>query len=506
MDSPALHQKLWISEDDTRTSLACPAGQSSCTDAPPGWLDCEDALCDTQLMKRNILTSALHGAAVYAFDLRLGGWFGKPAAAAAAVTVVAASNTSTITSTSTNNTNATTTTAIWNAAASARTAAAKIYNMSADAPLLLQPEIAVFYDDTSFGHLRLNGVGTGLDYVAPGEGMEDLPSIITQTGAPARHYHISDLLLPSRATTFASIKLALFPNAFVLDDELRSAIAAFANDSTKVLLFYYAPGIIDASTGSINVDGVRQLIGCPLLRGAGNHSMQTVFVPVVEEQHRHHQGKDKGKYHGSDGGTGDNDNNRMPNFTTVVGQVYSNTVDSVAGPSAGPSGVLDPWLHLDEGDAATPNTNHSSSSSSSSSSETECVVLGRYVDGNVEGTVPPASLVWSQTRRILFSSAPLPAAAFRLAAQAAGVHLYLDTTTDEQPTVLSGDGVEAAGVALLLRGGASSSGGFSKTVTLPHVAVVNDEGGNVLCKRCTVFNVTLGAGEVKLFYVTVTVP
>lgn len=51
-----------------------------CRDAPPGWLDCEDALCDTQLMARNILTSALHGSAVYAFDLRLGGWFGKPAA------------------------------------------------------------------------------------------------------------------------------------------------------------------------------------------------------------------------------------------------------------------------------------------------------------------------------------------------------------------------------------------------------------------------------------------
>ena len=30
MDSPALHNKLWVTEDDTRTSLACPPGASSC--------------------------------------------------------------------------------------------------------------------------------------------------------------------------------------------------------------------------------------------------------------------------------------------------------------------------------------------------------------------------------------------------------------------------------------------------------------------------------------------
>lgn len=46
----------------------------------------------------------------------------------------------------------------------------------------LQPEVAVFYDDVSFAHLRLNGIGTNLDFAAPAEWLNDLQQLITQTG------------------------------------------------------------------------------------------------------------------------------------------------------------------------------------------------------------------------------------------------------------------------------------------------------------------------------------
>jgi hypothetical protein len=55
IDSPRLHGKLWVSEDDTRTSFACGPGvnrSTGCRDAPAGWLACDTAACDMQVMRR----------------------------------------------------------------------------------------------------------------------------------------------------------------------------------------------------------------------------------------------------------------------------------------------------------------------------------------------------------------------------------------------------------------------------------------------------------------------
>merc|ERR1712216_1059220 len=56
-DSPRLFGKLWISEDDTRTSLAF--------SSVGGPKSCYTRACDHQMMRRNLLTSVLHGSGLY---------------------------------------------------------------------------------------------------------------------------------------------------------------------------------------------------------------------------------------------------------------------------------------------------------------------------------------------------------------------------------------------------------------------------------------------------------
>lgn len=142
-DCGVLHKKLWISEDDSRTSFAKPSIFTSCT----------NSTCDANLLRRNIITTALHGAGIYQFDLTVAGWFGRPGGGK----------------------NSSSTAAIWNAIASGRKAAEAIFNAgSVQAPDFglehhhktlnnesargsLQPEIALFVDDASLGHMRANG-------------------------------------------------------------------------------------------------------------------------------------------------------------------------------------------------------------------------------------------------------------------------------------------------------------------------------------------------------------
>ena len=153
------------------------------------------------------------------------GWFGRPDKTGGGV-------------------NHTKTEAIWAAIASARKAVETIYHApvasssaSAPAPAVapalapalasLQAEIAVFTDDVALGHLRANGVGTIDATIHPAEWLNDLQVYTGQVGAPVRYFHLRDLLLPSTqmASALSGIKLAIFPNAFVQSEELRTVIA-----------------------------------------------------------------------------------------------------------------------------------------------------------------------------------------------------------------------------------------------------------------------------------------
>ena len=72
-DAPRAHRKLWIVEDDTRTSFVQPGDRGF-----TGGAQCNTTACDRQMAKRNMLTAALHGSGKYHFDLVLDGWYGRP--------------------------------------------------------------------------------------------------------------------------------------------------------------------------------------------------------------------------------------------------------------------------------------------------------------------------------------------------------------------------------------------------------------------------------------------
>lgn len=72
-DAPRVHRKLWIVEDDTRTSFVQPGDRGFTRGA-----QCHTTACDRQMAKRNLFTAALHGSGKYYFDLVLDGWYGRP--------------------------------------------------------------------------------------------------------------------------------------------------------------------------------------------------------------------------------------------------------------------------------------------------------------------------------------------------------------------------------------------------------------------------------------------
>lgn len=412
-DSCSLHNKMWISEDDTRTSFS---------GAKPGGLAfacaANDTACDEHVLRRNTLTSVLHGSGLYQFDLPMAGWFGGQGAKAAA------------------------TASLWAAVGGARRAAEKLFGLEGE----LQPEVAIFLDDVSLGHV------IAADWSGPVDWLNDLPAQVAAIGAPVRHFHLRDLLDPTAAAARAvqAIKLAVLPNAFALSDELRAAIARFAVNRT--LLYYYAPGVLDAG-GQVDWGGVVRQVGAPLVRGTGNRSVTSEFVVPASA---------------SAGALPLPPPRGCPDMSVLAGERYGPTMSGQ--PLAG---TLDPWGYLDEQDTE---------------ATARCSVMARYADADAGGAKGVSGFCADQgDHTVVFSSAPLPSAALRLVARAAGVHLFLNTTAaGTTGTACSGDGVEAAGAGLLLRGGPHASSSAPQPVSLPPRPLgwnVTDEDGGSGKKR-----------------------
>jgi hypothetical protein len=182
--------------------------------------------------------------------------------------------------------------------------------------------------------------------VAPSEWLNDLTLHIMQLGAPAGKYHIRDLLLPASVAVFANIKVAVFPNAFVLDDELRLAIERFAAAQTRTLVFYYAPGILNPDDGLINATRVSEVVGCQLSRGRGNHSLTSTFVDAVaagiasgEAAVAGAAERAVGKMAPAEGGqdvASATSTTTMPDFSLLAGMRFAPTFEGAAGPASGP--------------------------------------------------------------------------------------------------------------------------------------------------------------------------
>jgi hypothetical protein len=333
------------------------------------------------------------------------------------------------------------------------------------------------------GHIRLNGVGTGDDTADPAEWLNDLVAQVAQLGAPVRHYHLQDLVTSTWETTgvFDAVKLAIFPNAFLLPASTVAAVHRFVSSGNRTAVWYYAPGVVSSIDGAINTSGVSDVIGCPLVRGQGNRSMTSVFVPPPPPSSR------------PDG---------LPAFDSIAGLHYGPTFSGNPGP-----GVLDPWFYLDEGRS----NGHDGGKSSSGGGGPQCVVLARYDVGG------QASAVWVDAggHSTVFTAAPLPSAALRLLAISAGVHIYVDTAVAND-TSCTGDGVDVGGAGVLLRGGPgrlrptqpikaardTRSSSSNRTVVLPNRPQgwsVSDEDGAIVCSGCTTFSVALDPGDTRLF-------
>ena len=406
---------------------------------------------------------------IYQFDLIVAGWFGRPG-------------------------NATTTSAIWQAIASGRKAAEAMFKASEALPQLvadpqahnqaakptLNPEVAVFTDDVSMGYTRVNGVGTLDATIHPAEWLNDVAWQVPQIGAPVRNLHLRDLLLPAAVIdpVLKDIKLAVFPNAFILTDELKAAIAKLRS-SNRTLLFYYAPSALSVSTGLMSATGseVADFIGCPIVRGTGSHSFVGEFVASSLSS--------------SSGG--------CPDFASLAGQRYQPTLSGNPGPSSGPSSVLDPYYTMDE--------------KSDDSSASGCMVLSRYSSkGSATVAAAPAAAVCSAhpDHTVLLSAMPFPPEALRRVALASGIHLYVNTTVETMTpagsltTTCTGDGVEATGQGLLVRAGHLALKTQPLAVGLPPSVrgwSVTDEAGKVVCRHCHGFSSALDAGQVAAFIV-----
>lgn len=362
-DSLALAGKLWIQQDDQRT-LFVPKGARS------SFAYCHNLSSTVSKLRRNLLLAAYHGHAHYAYQKE--SLYADPAQPEL-------------------------TARLWKQLGEIRREAARLGRAPARAspaaprsPPVLAAEVAVFTDDESALHLRLQlGVHHGSEDQRPdptvhwpgsdplswNQDMLDDPLLALGTlGAPMRQYMLADLMLPACADAaprtgcipLDRLRLAVFPNAHVLPAALRASIAAKLASRNVTLVFLFAAGIIDEH-GRADPEGIRGATGIAALRrGNGSVAQNLTFAPGAS---------------------------RLAGWF-------------------GPLERTDPWYYLDEGEGAAANA----------------TVLARY---SANGLAAAARVVLPGTaaapsHAVVFSSAPtLPTPLWRELAQHAGVHTYM---------------------------------------------------------------------------------
>eukprot|EP00947_MAST-08B_sp_MAST-8B-sp1_P001412 g1412.t1 len=254
MDAPPRRGKMWISEDDTRTSFVAPNVYTSCATTE----------CDHQIMRRNLWQSLVHGAGLYQFDLILRGWFGDPA-------------------------RRNDTTSLWSAIRDARLTAERLFALDVKASesnssgnssgggggggggANLRPEVVVFVDDASQGHLTTGGIAGQL---GPAGWLNALPDDLARIGAPTARYHLRDIEVVDLSTA----KLIVLANAFMIDSELRGQISTKLATANRTVVYIYAPGYLNGNGAAVGPAAAADLLGCPML-DAGVGTLETEILP-----------------------------------------------------------------------------------------------------------------------------------------------------------------------------------------------------------------------------------
>lgn len=244
IDSPTLHGKFWVIEDDTRTVLAAPSALRFAADVNS----------TLNILRRNAYTAMLRQAGLYWLDLESQGWFGRP------------DNRSTISATQ----------QIWTMAVQVRRQWTRLLHSQRLQTELLPAEVAIFVDELSAAAaplLGLNGaVSTG--YTFETALIRDPWHALSGIGASVRVYLLSDLGLPNFPTD--QFRLCVFLNAIAVPPATRLLVREKLQREQKSLVWVYAPGLLNS--GRANLSAAVELTGLPLRRGKGNASLVSVFV------------------------------------------------------------------------------------------------------------------------------------------------------------------------------------------------------------------------------------
>lgn len=195
IDSAALHGKLWLVEDDTKTFLA--DAETDDTYNPK-----IASGADTQAGHQRHFGAALaHGAGVTWMDLWGQGWLNSPD--------------------------------IWRELGILRDQANRLAQTSSAAPAA--PDVAVIVDEASLAYLRSNPAGLGHSLVSKTR------DLLLRTGASMGFYLQSDITLAN----FPDATLYLFLNALRVTTSERLAIREKLQRPGKTLAWVYASGLFD---------------------------------------------------------------------------------------------------------------------------------------------------------------------------------------------------------------------------------------------------------------------
>jgi hypothetical protein len=195
VDSVALHGKLWLVEDDTKTFLAN-------EETPDSYNPKIGSGADTQAAHERHFGAALaHRAGVTWMDLWGQGWLDSPD--------------------------------IWEALGRLRDQANRLGQVTPEPALT--PDVAVLIDEASLAYFKNNPAGLGQALVAKSR------DLLLRSGASVGFYLQSDV----RNENFPDAKLYLFLNALRVTTEERRAIRERLHRPGKTLAWLYAPGLFD---------------------------------------------------------------------------------------------------------------------------------------------------------------------------------------------------------------------------------------------------------------------
>lgn len=197
IDSIALHGKLWLNEDDTRTHLSGKAENYGRVDTPEhtSWIH-----------RRNFGNLLTRGIGTWWMDLQAVGWLDDDK--------------------------------IWADIGVLRTNAYLPELTNPTGPH--RPEIAVIVDEASLSYLKYSGrVSRPLLYYIRRE--------LNRIGAPVGYYLLDDLL----ADRVPAAKMYVMLNLFTLDYAKRAAVQAKVRRDGRVTIWFYAPGYFGAKSSAI---------------------------------------------------------------------------------------------------------------------------------------------------------------------------------------------------------------------------------------------------------------